>query len=357
MDLKPDRNPKLEVFLIVFFVLAVSFLASLPLILKLNSSVLPSNQTEVGAFPGGKQFHITLGNASAVITEVGATLREYKVGAQDVVYPISKHEMSGSHGQILIPFPNRVADGRYSFEGKSYQLPVNSVGDNTAIHGLVRFLPWKVKSHRRSALHMETELFPSLGYPFHVVASVQYVLNSDGLHVSYTVTNKGTHSLPVGIGAHPYFTLGPDLLDTNKLTVPANSYFKVNGHSIPDPATPVPVKNTEFDFREGKQIGETVLDVAFTDIIRDESGDAFVKIENQQGTKTIRVKLGPGCNFVQLYSSDTLREPRKRAALAVEPMSCPANAFNNKEGLRVLEPGECTTFSWAVLPDFPASEK
>lgn len=299
--------------------------------------------------PTGRQFRIHCGNASAVITEVGATLREYKVGDRDVVHPFPVTSMSDSHGQVLIPFPNRTADGKYQFEGSQHQLPINSVHDNSAKDGLVNFLPWRVRDHQPSELRMEIDHFPSPGYPFSFRAAVKYSLQEDGLHVRYSVRNTGTQNLPLGVGCHPYFTVNSPTIDSNHLTVPANKRLTTNsGHT---PIGTADVQGTPFDFRQSRPIGDLKLDTTFTDFIRDGSGNAFVELQSEDRAQKVRIRIGPECNYVQMYSSDTLHDVSiRRRSLAVEPYSCPPNAFNSKESLQTVVPNSSYTFTWSVLP-------
>lgn len=304
-------------------------------------------------YPSGRQFRITLGDASATITEVGATLRQYRVGDHDVIHPFAVTEMSDSHGQILIPFPNRIEDGTYTFDGQTQTLPINQPGDHAAIHGLVRYLPWRVEDYDTNAIELEIDLFPSPGYPFTLRASARFELHSDGLHIRYEVTNMGNSALPLGIGTHPYFTVGSETIDDNKLTVPARTMLTTDDNCIPTGTAPV--DDTEFDFHRGKRIGDLVLDTAYTDLIRDRHGNAYVVLESADGHRKVKVQLDRDHDYVQIYSSDTLPDPAThRASLAIEPMTCPANAFNTGEGLQVVNAGDTFTSKWAILPS-PAS--
>lgn len=299
--------------------------------------------------PTGEQHTICRGLQKAVVTEVGATLREYSVDGVDVLDPFPQHEISDSHGQTLIPWPNRVAGSAYGFRNNWYTLPMNQPGDDAAIHGLVRFRPWKVEDRGEDYLVMVHTLWPSPGYPFTLHSQVEFRLTDEGLSVAYEVRNVGAESLPVGIGTHPYFTIGTKI-DGAELTVPAETMLITNGQGIPTGRTSV--EGTPFDFREPRMIGGTVLDTPYTDLARDENGKAQITLALPDRSRVVHVRLGPECRFVQIYSGDTLPNPHtRRKSLAIEPMTCPANAFNSGDGLVVLEPGEHLSSSWEALSE------
>jgi galactose mutarotase-like enzyme len=318
-----------------------------------SSSPSSSDPSVSEVLPTGKQFTISRDSAQATITEVGATLRTYTVDGLDVLDPFAETQMSDSHGQILIPFPNRIAKASYQFAGTQEVLPINQPSDDAAIHGLVRWLPWRPLEQSAESIVMVNDLFPSPGYPFALRSQATFTLTSTGLEVEYHVTNIGIAKLPLGIGTHPYFTVGTANIDTATLTIPAKTMLVTNSNGIPTGRQPV--NGTEFDFREPKPIGKTVLDTAYTDLIRDPDGVFRVTLEGPDGKRKVEVELGASDNFVQVYSSDTLPDPDTyRASLAIEPMTCPANAFNSKDGLIVLQPGESHDSQWSVRPTIRA---
>ena len=300
--------------------------------------------------PTGNQYEIRMGSHEAVVTQVGATLRRYTVEGEDVLDPFGEEEVCDSHGQTLIPWPNRIANGAYRFAGKEQMLPINQPGDQAAIHGLVRFLSWEVVQQSESSITLAHTLWPSTGYPFSLHAEACFTLDGTGLSVNYQTTNVGTEPLPVGIGTHPYFTVGTPTVDTAILKVPAKTMLVTDENGIPTGRQTV--TDTPFDFLSPRQIGDTVLDTAYTDLIPDDDGLVRISLAAPNRGRSLRVQLDPAARFVQVYSADTLPNPAThRRSLAIEPMTCPANAFNSKEGLATLEPGEALKSGWRVDPD------
>jgi aldose 1-epimerase len=164
--------------------------------------------------PSGKQVTIVAKDQQAVIVEVGGGLRSYSVGGRELLDGYGADEMSSSgRGQVLIPWPNRLEDGSYEFNGRRYQLPLNEAEHRNAIHGLVRWSTWTATQREPHRLVMEHILYPQPGYPFLLGISIEYALSDSGLQVRTTATNLGTQSCPYGSGAHPYLTLGAATID------------------------------------------------------------------------------------------------------------------------------------------------
>src|ERR1700690_2158410 len=117
--------------------------------------------------PSGEQFELIFGEQQAVVTEVGATLRSYSVGRRPVLDGFELGARAdGGRGQPLIPWPNRLRDGRYEWDGETLQLPISDVSAGNAIHGLVRWRNWQVLAWQPDRLVFGLRLFPTPGYPF-----------------------------------------------------------------------------------------------------------------------------------------------------------------------------------------------
>ena len=299
--------------------------------------------------PTGEQFTLRGAGAEAVVVEVGGGLRSYRAGGRDLVDGYGEQEMAGNaRGQVLAPWPNRLRDGRYRWDGEEHQTPLSEPETGNAIHGLVRFVPWLVVERTSEAVVLENLLHPQPGYPFALRLQVAYELSSAGLGVTATATNEGDVPLPYGEGHHPYLAAGAGLLvDDCTLVAPAATRLETDERSLPTGA--VPVAGTPFDLRAGRRIGDLVIDSCFTDLARDDDGLAWVRLTGPDGRGTA-VWLDSAYRYLQLFTGDVLPEPRRRRGLAVEPMTCPPNAFATGESVLRLEPGQSTTGSWGIAP-------
>jgi aldose 1-epimerase len=254
-----------------------------------------------------------------------------------------------ARGQLLIPWPNRLRDGVYTFAGGHHQLPLTEPEKRNAIHGLVRWANWTVAAHDDAQVTMAYTLHPQDGYPFALELQVTYRLADDGLSVTTVATNIGAAACPYGAGAHPYLTVGSPSIDSVRLRAPGNTRVIADEQGIP--VDVAPVDGTAFDFRSPRQIGATVLDTAYTDLDRSADGLARVEIATADGDATATLWLDASHPYLMLFTGDTLPDAaRRRRSLGVEPMTCAPNALQSGDGLRTLAPGEAFSSTWGITP-------
>jgi aldose 1-epimerase len=283
-----------------------------------------------------------------VVDETGGGIRSYAAHGRELLdgYPAGQPSTSG-RGQVLIPWPNRLEDGSYEFDGQRHQLELNEPENGNAIHGLVRWEPWTVREREPHRVVMEHVLLPRPGYPFTLELSIEYALAADGLTVRTTATNVGESPCPFGGGFHPYLTVGTETVDSVILHVPAGTVVGADERGLP--LDPAPVEGTEYDFRRPRPIGSTTLDHAFTDLVREEDGLARVALGGLHPGSGLDLWVDEAYGYLQLFTGDPLPDVNRRS-LAVEPMTCPANAFRTGEGLIRLEPGTSFTSAWGISP-------
>jgi aldose 1-epimerase len=297
--------------------------------------------------PSGEQFEIRYRRQRATVVEVGGGVREYWVGDRPVLdpYPIDAL-CDGEHGAPLIPWPNRLADGAYHFDGAHYTVPLNEPDKHNAIHGFLTWRSWHALEHGPSHVVMGTRLRPQAGYPFTLDIRVTYELDDNGLVVSTTATNIGDEACPYGTGQHPYLSPGRGQVNDCMLELRASTrILTVNERQLPTGTTTV--EGTDFDFRAGRLIGDQKLDTPFTDLERDEDGRAWVRLTAPDGTRT-EMWVDEHYPIIEIYTGDTLTPPRQRLGLGTEPMTCPPNAFQTGDGLIRLEPGQSLTTTWGA---------
>jgi aldose 1-epimerase len=297
--------------------------------------------------PSGEQFEIELGEQTAVVTEVGGGLRAYAVGERNVLDGYAVDEMAtAGRGQVLIPWPNRLQDGSYEFGGRRHQLALNEPQRANAIHGLVRWLSWVPREHEAHRVVVGQALHPQSGYPFALDVEIEYELTSGGLRVRTTATNVGSTRCPFGSGAHPYLTIGTATVDDVLLRVPARTVLRADDRGIP--VGSASVEGSELDFRTARQIGTAKLDHGFTDLERGEDGLARVELSEGAGGRAVALWLDESYPYLMVFTGD-LPEVARRG-LAVEPMTCPPNAFVSGEDVVVLDPGGSWTGRWGIEP-------
>jgi aldose 1-epimerase len=303
----------------------------------------------------GTQHEIEAGDYRAIITELGAGLRELEHSGAPLVTSYDPDQLPPhGAGQLLSPWPNRVADGRYTFDGAGYQLALSEPATGNAIHGLTRWMPWTRTAHDRNEVTLRSVPHGQQGYPFAVQVDATYRLDAQsGLHVTVTAVNKGSHPAPWGVGHHPYLTVPTPVVDDCELTLPAGHWLPADERGIPSGA-PEDVAGTDFDFRAARKLGGTRLDHAFTGLRREADGLAWVRLSADGATTGLWAD--EGYRWLQVFTGDTLEPEHRRTALAVEPMTCPPNAFATGEDLLVLQPKETVSCRWGIrtfLPNAP----
>jgi len=300
----------------------------------------------VSLVPSGRQFELKLGEQRATVVEVGGGIRTYAVGNRQVLDPYSIDAIcDGAHGAPLIPWPNRLADGQYRFDGTDYQVELSEPAKHNAIHGFMRWRPWCLREHSPFHVILEATLHPMPGYPFALELQIAYALGAGGLTVSTTATNIGTQACPYGAGQHPYLSPGAGSIDECTLQLPAATRLVNDEQLIPTASEPV--ASTPADFRVPRQVGGTRLDTAYTDLERDEAGRAVTRLTGADG-RCVELWVDERYTHLEVFTGDTLADTRRRRGLAVEPMTCPPNAFQSGEDLIRLEPGQSLTSRWGV---------
>jgi aldose 1-epimerase len=290
--------------------------------------------------PTGAQYPIRLGEHAAVAVEVGGGLRTYEVAGQPVVDGYGEDELPpAGAGQVLAPWPNRLRDGRYTWDGETHQLALSEVPNHNAIHGLVRWLPWHPLTVSETAVVLACVLPPHPGYPWRLELTTTWSLGPAGLEATHTATNLSGSAAPFGLGVHPYLTLPGTRVDDVVLTIPADQRLIVDARKLPLGARPV--AGTDWDYTQGRRIGAAQLDTAF-------SGGSAVSLAG--GDRQITVWADEQFRWWQVFTADPLAEPRRRRSVAVEPMTCPPDAYHSGRDLVTLAPGETWRARWGVTP-------
>lgn len=298
-------------------------------------------------YPTGQQWTIGHGDFEAVVVEVGGGLRTFDRAGVAVVAGYGADEPCQSgRGQQLMPWPNRIRDGRYEFGGgKPHQLAVTEVPLGNASHGLVRWALWELVEHSDDAVTVGYRLHPQPGWDHHLDLRTTYLLDDSGLVVTAAARNVGVAPAPFGYGAHPYLAVGETLLPQVTLTVPATERVEVDDRLLPTGTTAV--EGGDYDFRSPRLVGDTSLDTAYTGVLRDDDGMWRVRVA--AGDRAATLWADEAFGWLQVFTA-IAKDRRGVVGVAVEPMTCPADAFNSGTSLMVLEPGQEWTGTWGINP-------
>lgn len=298
---------------------------------------------------GGGEHALSHGPYRAVATEVGGGLRLLRHEGRDLIRPYPADEVRPRfRGAILAPWPNRVADGRYRFDGAEHQLDLSEPERANALHGLVCWVRFEVLERTASSVTLRHDLVPQPGYPFALRLTVHHELADTGLTTTVTARNNGDHDAPYGVAPHPYLVAGPGPLDAWTLQLPASTVLEVTPDRLL-PAGRGEVSHTDRDFRSARVIGTTELDHAFTGLGAGPDGRARVQVYDDTGRGAECTWDPAVLPWLQVHTGDLPGEPENtRRGLAVEPMTCPPDAFRSGEDLVVLAPAGEHVASWTL---------
>jgi aldose 1-epimerase len=248
-------------------------------------------------------------------------------------------------GVVMAPWSGRIAAGKWvDAEGIERLLQVNEPARNNALHGLVYDKAFEVKRSKASSVELVIDIAATDGYPHALRLAVSYELEDGELFASFAVKNLSAERAPFSIGFHPYIsTAWSD--SPMQLQSSAQSVLDVNENMIATGKSSVSASTK--DLRLGKALSEVKLDDDFTDL-NFANGIASTKLLTQDGA---------GCEIWQedIFKHTVIYTPEvfptassSITAIAIEPSSSEVNAFNTKQDLLVLHPGETRSGSWGI---------
>lgn len=245
-------------------------------------------------------------------------------------------------GTVLAPWPNRLAQGQWQWEGETFNADINEPATNSALHGLLAKSTFAIAAC--SDTHVEfVHVMPACpAYPQPLEIRVTYTLGPTGLASRITARNIGTHRAPVGLGVHPYLS-APGLVDDLTLCIPAAQapQFDLQWNEL----SRLPVADSVLDFRVPRKLGTQDIDAAWTGLERDTNGQIAVRVMRPDGIE-VTMWAGETCRWIVVYTGHTLPAPDTRRSIAIEPMTCSANALRTGVDLDILEPEEAVSLDW-----------
>ncbi|MBZ4487378.1 aldose 1-epimerase family protein [Microbacterium sp. cx-55] len=297
----------------------------------------------MSADPTGHRFTLRSERGSAEIAQVGAALRALRVGDVDLV-PRYADDLPtpAASGVVLVPWPNRIRDGLWTQRGQTYQLAISEPKFGNASHGLLRFTPYRPVATSADAVTLAAAVVPQTGYPFHLETRVIYTLTDAGITVEHEIVNVGAAAAPVAVGIHPYLCFSDAATADLRLELDAASWFRLDERNLPIAEEPL---DEEHDLRVPRRVGDLALDAAFTGIPRGADGLIRAILHAPDGRR-VELWAGEGFEYLQLFTTD--RYPGHDLALAIEPMTAPADALNSGRDLRWLEHGEAWHLRWGI---------
>ena len=301
-------------------------------------------------------IELSSANAAARINTIGAALHALLVSGRDLIVPYDAEDRTPAYGgATLAPWPNRLIDARYrnpiaNQGSRMLQLPVSEPARGHSLHGLIWAADFDLVAHEPCRLLLAADILPSEGYPWHLTITVEYLLSDRGIEQAVEARNHGRDAAPYGAGTHPYLRAGGSAYEEWVLQAPCGQVqLPLGDRLLPGPVVSVDADPARFDFRDARPIGRSRVDHAFTDLIWRETPDGdrtALSLRDPLGGG-VRMEWDRSCPWVQLCSR-VPEDSRDRAGLAVEPMTCPPDAFNSGVDLVRIAPGATHRAAWRI---------
>lgn len=281
-------------------------------------------------------------DSKAIISTTGASVLELSIKSKKLITRTADPTKIFA-GAVLAPWQNRLANGEYfDSNGNLKVVPINEQDFGNALHGLVFTTEFDVLKQTDNKVVLGTTIAATDGYSHNIELEVTYQISDAGFLCEFIATNNSESVAPFVIGFHPYFTIGDPIKST--LGLPAESYYPQDKNKVP--LARASVAGTSFDFRKERTLEGAILDDYFTDL-QIVNGE----IVSCLNTCEWSLELSQSTNLRHLvvflkenYESDG----ELVAAIAIEPASGPANAFNSKEDLVLIEPADSFRGNWSV---------
>jgi aldose 1-epimerase len=306
--------------------------------------------------------HLSGHGLTARVDPVGGALADLHADGRDLLLGYAEGQPRPAYaGSLLVPWPNRIGGARYDWQGRTYRARVAEPQRGTAIHGLLDALAMTVEDRDEDCVVLETTVPAGEGYPGSLAVRATYRLAADGCHVEVVARNESDVDLPYGVGTHPYLVAGDGepragAVDDWTLRLPVEAVAELDDVLLPTGRTE-PVDGRDIDLTPGRRLAGVELDHLFR--AAGTGGDGFgddaeapprvAELTDGSG-RGVRLTAGAWARWWQVFTSDIVPGERRRAGVAVEPMSCPGDAFRSGTDLLVLAPGEAHTATWSIAP-------
>ena len=287
---------------------------------------------------------------TATISTAGAALKQLTVGGKDLITITTGHELNPyADGLVMAPWANRIDGGKWTLDGQELQLEINEPSMNNAIHGLVSQTVFEIANRTESSLKLSALIQPTTGYPFKLEISVTYELTSDGIDVKHHAKNLSDKAAPFVVGAHPYLQISGTPTEKLEIKSSVRTVDLVNERRIP--IGKQDISGSEFDITDWRELSTCDFDHGFSNLVRDSNGRAHHLLRSPSG-EVLDIWQSAEMKYAFIFTPDFYTnnaDQTPRTAIAIEPQTGPANAFNSKEDLIWIEPNQAFDASWGLV--------
>ncbi len=287
---------------------------------------------------------------TATISTAGAALKRLTVGGTELITITTGHELNPyADGLVMAPWANRIDGGKWKLDGQELQLEINDPSMNNAIHGLVSQTIFEIATRTESSVTLSTLIQPTAGYPFRLEIKVTYALTNDGIDVTHHAKNLSENAAPFVVGAHPYLQISGTPTEELEIKSTVRTVDLVNERKIP--IGKQDTSGSEFDITDWREVSTCNFDHGFSNLVRDSNGRAHHLLRSPSG-EVLDIWQSAEMKYAFIFTPDFYTnnaDQTPRTAIAIEPQTGPANAFNSKEDLIWIEPNQAFDASWGLV--------
>jgi len=287
---------------------------------------------------------------TATISSAGAALKRLNVAGTDLITITTGHELNPyADGLVMAPWANRIDGGKWTLDGQELQLEINDPSMNNAIHGLVSQSIFEIANRTESSVTLSTLIHPTAGYPFNIEISVAFELTNGGIYVKHGAKNLSDAAAPFVVGAHPYLQISGTPTEQLEIKSSVRTVDLVNDRKIP--IGKQDISGSEFDITDWRELSTCDFDHGFSNLVRDSNGRAHHLLRSPSG-EVLDIWQSAEMKYAFIFTPNFYTnnaDPTPRTAIAIEPQTGPANAFNSKEDLIWIEPNQAFDASWGLV--------
>jgi aldose 1-epimerase len=295
---------------------------------------------------------IAAGGSSATITPAGATIETLVIAGHPMLEPPDRALPPTGGCHVLAPWPNRVEDGTFTFDGIAVTVPINEPRRQNATNGLVRWLEWNVLEHTERSVTLDVAVPVQPAYPWRIRLTQTYAFEDDVFVARTVVHNEGDRRAPFGLGFHPNFVTGSSGVDDAFLEVPARTRLIFDARRLPIGVDPIPGgPMARLSEPGGLPLAGTGLDECYGDLRRGPDGQCVVRLRPGAPRPDVRITLSREWSYVMCFTGGPVDEQGRRRSISVEPMTCAPNALRSGDGIVGIEPDGTFSAFFAVALD------
>jgi aldose 1-epimerase len=264
--------------------------------------------------------------------ELGGAIGHLRHQGRDVLRPAPEHADDPLQTACfpLLPYANRIADGRFSFGGSVTRLPVEDRFAPHALHGTGWMRGWSVEASAPAWAVLSLDSAAGEGWPWAFRARQRFTLSDGGLEIVLSLENTGPDAAPAGLGLHPYFATGAE----DRALFHAYEVWIPDADLIPERLAPA---GEVFDFSGGAARSDLpAIDHCYA------GWDGRAEI----GTRAGPVMMRADARLLHVYA------PPGADVLCLEPVSHRPDALNAApEEMAVIQAGVGLSLTMAITAE------